>query len=222
MKAIRRGRLVALEGIDGVGKTRVLGSLRRRLADRGLSVRTWKEPSRKLEEILRRRDLSRDPGALALLFTTDRLVRRPELERLLSRSDIVLSDRSFFSTLAYQGPGLSSPARQDLERMQRELARAPDLVLWLDLPVSVALRRIQGRSRTRSTFESGPNLERTRRAYQALARDPRNRFVRLDASRTPGETAEDAWKVVWENLRPRRTSAGAAVRDTAGRGTGQA
>lgn len=190
------GRLIALEGIDGVGKS----SLQRRLAGKlkkaGLKVRLWAEPSQTELGRAARRSGGADPFSSAMLFTLDRAAQRPRLEALLAGGATVLSDRSMYSTLAYQGSMLGARARRDLDRLQRQVAHPPDLVLWLDLPATEALRRVSGRGQRREAFERLKTLTRTATHYRQLARHEPDRFVRLDASLPAEELAEAALAAV--------------------------
>jgi dTMP kinase len=178
----RPGRLLAVEGIDGSGKSTLLSGLAERWKAEGRSVARWREPTdpRVVDEAA----TMKDPWRSALLFTVDRAMHRPELESLLSQTDVV-SDRSFYSTLAYQGSALSPGPRRALGRLQGAVARRPDLVLLLDASPAVALRRVGRRATGRSGFERLTTLRRVARAYRGLAR--RGRWIVLDASRPTEE-----------------------------------
>ena len=184
----RPGRLVVLEGIDGTGKSTLQRNLARRWRSEGWSVELAREPH--LRSLGRRAQavaLS-DPWTSALLFTLDRLAARPALVRRLRRADLVLMDRSFYSTLAYQGSALPPARRRALEALQRAATRLPDRVVLLDLPASEALRRVGRRGGRRAPLERRRTLERVARAYRRMARAPR--WVRVDARLPPAECAE--------------------------------
>jgi dTMP kinase len=188
--AVSRGVLLALEGIDGAGKSSLQRTLARSLRRKGWSVRVRREPAdARLGAAAQRRGVS-DPFASAILFTLDRAQARPRIESDLARGRIVLLDRSFYSTLAYQGSALDPAARAAIGRLQRSVALRPDRVLWLDLPVDAALARLPGRGRARAPLERRAILERVRRAYRALAEAPR--WIRLDARSPPDVLAREA------------------------------
>jgi len=178
-KRPRRGQLVALEGIDGAGKSTLARAIASALRHRGLSVALRHEPSdAKLGHLAQ--SVSRDdPWSGAVYFTVDRHLARPALERALARHDVVLTDRSFYSTLAYQGSALPSRERRRLEELERTATREPDRVILLEIPSRAALRRLGVRGRQRGPLEQRATLERVARAYRILARDPR--WVVLDA-----------------------------------------
>jgi dTMP kinase len=178
-KRRRRGQLIALEGIDGAGKSTLTRAIASALRRRGLSVALRHEPSdAKLGHLAQ--TVSRDdPWSGAVYFTVDRHLARPALERALSRHDVVLTDRSFYSTLAYQGSALPPRERRRLEDLERTATREPDRVILLEIPSRAAMRRLGGRGRRRGPLEERATLDRVARAYRALSRDPR--WIVLDA-----------------------------------------
>ena len=183
-----RGLLVVLEGIDGSGKSTLLRALAHRWRRRGYRVALRREPAnRRIGHEAERR--GRDaPLASALYFTVDRALARPGLEAELARGTVVLQDRSFYSTLAYQAGALLERDRKVVEQWQRHVALRPDRVLWLDLPVPAALARLGGRGRARAPLERRAVLVRVRREYARLASGPR--WIRLDARLPPGRLVE--------------------------------
>ncbi len=137
----RKGRLIALEGPEGVGKSTQLALLVARLERAGVPVLALREPGgTPLGDAIR--ELLLDPGremtsaAEALLFMASRaeLVAR-EARPALERGTVVLLDRFFLSTYAYQvaGRGLD----EESVRAANQLAvggLVPDLTLLLDSP----------------------------------------------------------------------------------------
>lgn len=201
-----RGLLVALEGIDGAGKSSLARALASRLRRDGWRVRERREPVDPTLGRLAQEAGARDPWTGAVYFTVDRHLARPVLERELARHDVVLSDRSFYSTLAYQGSGLGKRDRAKLERLQKAATVPPDRVLWLDLPVDEALprvgRRLAGRAGGRGPLERARTLRAVATEYRRLAR--RFRFVRLDARRPLPELVDAALEALRPLLPARR------------------
>jgi len=175
----RRGLLVALEGIDGAGKSTLLTALGRALRRRGYAVRLRREPVDPTIGRLAQEAGARDPWTGAVYFTVDRHLAAPRLRSDLSRFDIVLSDRSFYSTVAYQGSRLPKRDRTRLEELQRRATTVPDRVILLDLPSSWLGRRIGDRGSARGPLERARSLGGVARAYRQLAR--RERWTVLDA-----------------------------------------
>ena len=144
----RKGRLIVFEGIDGTGKSTHIGHLRKYLEDRGLEVVQSFEPTRgPWGRMLRDSAVT---GRLSVqeevnLFLKD---RREHVETLiapaLARGAWVLLDRYYLSMMAYQGARGVDPAA--IRAANEEFAPVPDAVVWLDIPVSVALERIGSRA----------------------------------------------------------------------------
>lgn len=166
----RRGLLIAIEGVDGTGKSTLQRGLSRLWQSRGVLVSRFQEPTRTRWGRAARRLSRRDPWTAALAFTRDRAHQRPRVARALARGAVVLLDRSLFSTLAYQGTGLPRPERRRLERMQEDAAFWPDRVILLDLPVPSALERIRRRGTSKDPTERMGVVRRAARAYRAMAR----------------------------------------------------
>ena len=176
-RSLRRGRLVAVEGIDGAGKSTLARALVREARRRGVRAALWHEPSDRALGTLAQRVGRYDPWSSAVYFTVDRHLARPALERRLAHHDLVVSDRSFYSTLAYQGSALAVRDRRRLAELQRTAARRPDLVVLLDLSPREALARLRRRGRRRGPLEEVVTLERVARAYRALANEGRWRVI---------------------------------------------
>ncbi|MCI4339862.1 MAG: dTMP kinase [Thermoplasmata archaeon] len=192
-----RGRLLALEGIDGAGKSTLQRSLLRRLRAAGLRAAPWREPIDagigKAAQAL----APSDPLGAAIEFTVDRWLARPRLERLLASSDLVISDRSFYSTLAYQGSALTPTDRRAVARLQEAATVPPDRVLWLDLPWAAALDRVGARGHARAPLERARTLRRVATSYRGFSRT--ERWWVLDARLPPSVLADRAerWILPW-------------------------
>lgn len=181
----RGGRLVALEGIDGAGKSTLLRPLAAALRRRGLSVALHREPvDRRLGTLAQSASVS-DAWTGAVYFTVDRFLGRASLRRQLARHDVVLSDRSMYSTLAYQGSALPPRDRRRLEALQRDATVPPDLVLFLDLEPADAVARVGGRRGAKGPLERRRTLRRVANAYRTLASRPG--WIRLNAGLPPRE-----------------------------------
>ncbi len=207
-KPALRGLYIALEGPEGSGKTTQLERLASRLRGRGLDVVTVREPgSTDLGEQVRR--ILLDPAhrrivaeAEVLLFAAARAQLIQEVvEPALREGRTVLSDRSVYASLAYQGFGRGLGV--EVVRRVNELATGgvvPDLVLVLDLPPEVGLQRNHaGTEPDRLGQEDLAFHRRVREGYLQLGReDPRVRVVPSegDPDQVEGRIWEEVRKLV--------------------------
>lgn len=188
-----RGCYVALEGVEGAGKSTVGAALAARLREAGREVVEVREPGgTALGEEVRRLLLHADemtPWAEALLFAAQRAQLVAEVvSPALARGAWVVSDRSYYSSLAYQGGARGLGI--DAVRRVNEIAVggvAPDLVAVLDVAPDEGLARQQDPDRI-----GGQGLGFQRRvaeAYHRLAAAEPDRVVLVPVEDSPEETA---------------------------------
>ncbi|MCC8496113.1 dTMP kinase [Xanthomonas hortorum pv. gardneri] len=163
------GLLIAIEGIDGAGKTTLACSLATTLEAAGAHVVLSKEPTNgpwgtKLRQSAATGRLSADEEAELLIRD-----RHEHVDTLiapaLARGEIVILDRYFPSMVAYQGAA-GLPLDALLER--NAFAPRPDVLLLLDLPPPTGLARIRARGDAPNHFETQDNLERCRAIFNTL------------------------------------------------------
>ena len=192
-----RGRLVALEGIDGCGKS----TQARILAERLDAVSTFEPGATPLGAALRHLLLGRDgvPVAIraeALMMAADRAQHVADvIAPALDAGRWVVTDRYSASTLAYQGFGRGL----DLGELEALVGWAtgglrPDLTVLLDLPVSVAAARRSGAGDDRMEAEGPAFQQRVADGFSALADEGRDAWLVVDAT----EPAESVAAVVWD------------------------
>ena len=171
---MKRGSLIVLEGLDGAGKSTQLPRLARRLAASGCEVVTTREPydcapGRKLRELAQRHVPVAAPEELGLFVEQRRIHVRERIAPALARGALVLSDRYFLSTVAYQGARGLDPA-QLLAESEAEFP-LPDLALLLVLAPELGLGRVAARGGTpEPAFERADFLARVREIFDALDR----------------------------------------------------
>ena len=204
---MRRPYLITFEGIEGSGKTVQARRLSKELSERSIPHLLTREPGgtdfgRSLRRILLSDDgVEREPVAELLLYLADRCQHLNQvINPALERGDWVISDRYHDATLAYQGHARNL-GMERIDALARDLdIRMPDVTLWIDVAVEVALDR----ARSRNVHEGESHLgrfeaktigfhRRVREGYRVLLeRDP-TRIVRVDGS---GDESEVYRRVV--------------------------
>jgi dTMP kinase len=192
----RRGLLIVLEGIDGSGKTtqarRLLGRLRRR----GHQAAFFREPTRgrwgrEIKRLAARAD-SLTPEEELDLFVKDRRENvAKNLEPALAAGKIVVLDRYYFSTIAYQGAKGIDTGR--IRRMNEAFAVAPNLVVILDVDAAAGLARIGNRKTRDELFEREDYLVRVARIFAGFEGP---RFVHIDGRGDPRAIGRAIWSHV--------------------------
>jgi dTMP kinase len=210
------GLFLSFEGGEASGKSVQAQRLAERLRADGRDVVSVREPGstpvgeRVRDIVLHARDIPLAPNAQALLYSTARAqLVRDVIRPALAEGRIVIVDRFFDSTLAYQGFGHGA----DLDQLRAVTAFAvgdtrPDRTLLLDLPVeaaeSRAASRKPGRAWDRFEAEAHGFHERVRVGYLRLAAAEPRRFAVIRADRDVDAVAADIWREV-ERLLPATT-----------------
>lgn len=158
----KRGRLIVFEGVEGAGKSTQLERLAGSLARAGVPNKRFREPGGTpigdaVRDLVLHPRWSVTPRAEALLYMASRaeLVAR-ELEPALDAGTIVILDRFFLSTYAYQiaGRGLSESDVRSANMMATH-GLVPDLTLLLTLRADVGLERAKRRGEADRIEQSG-------------------------------------------------------------------
>jgi len=186
------GVFITFEGGDGAGKTTQIEKLRGWLERQGHTVVVTREPGGtdigvELRNIVLHHRGFLAPRAEAMLYAADRAhhihtVVRPALER----GEVVVQDRYFDSSVAYQGAGrvLSEDEVRDLSLWATE-SLIPQLTVVLDIPSDIARQRRDSDNRVfdRLEAEADDFHERVRQAYHRLADAEPDRFLMIDGQR---------------------------------------
>ncbi|MCH2060325.1 MAG: dTMP kinase [Verrucomicrobiales bacterium] len=200
-----RGRFITFEGSEGCGKTTQIQRLSERLKEEGREVLLTREPGgtgagEKIRDLLQHAPEGEGLTAEAevLLFTASRAqLVREQVVPAIERGVYVLADRFLDSTTVYQGMarGLDAPAVAAINRFAVGECM-PDMTFLLDLPVHEGRRRVSERSpgeEDRMERESDDFFEKVRAGYLDLADSEPERFIVLDAMKTPDQIAREIW-----------------------------
>ncbi len=168
-----RGVLVALEGIDGAGKSTQAKLLSRIFTERGYDVTLLHEPSdspwgdRLRESKQAGRRLLSPSQELDLFLQDRRYDVAVHIQPALAARKLVVMDRYYFSTVAYQGALGIDPA--EIRRLNEAFAPMPDAVFLLLIPPTKALERIRrGRGGADDVFEREDYLTKVDKVFRTL------------------------------------------------------
>jgi dTMP kinase len=196
---------IALEGIDGSGKSTQVKLLTDKLKKAGHKVYYTFEPTDSpIGSVIRNIFKSRieaDNRVIAGLFVADRL------DHLLNKTDgilkklaegyTVITDRYYFSSYAYQGAHMSLDWVIEANSLSADLLR-PDINIYIDISPEISMKRISNGRSSMEIYENIENLRKVKDTY-TLAFDKlksvENIFI-TDGNRTPEAIAADIWNEV--------------------------
>jgi dTMP kinase len=194
-------RFFVLEGIDGSGTTTQLSLLHKRLQASGYPVFPTCEPTKGPIGALIRQTLSGKASlgqsALAHLFAADReehLNGSGGIREALEKGMIVLSDRYFFSSLAYQ----TISEKPELAFSLNSPFPLPQALFFLDIDPDISLERIRGRKEL-EVFETRPFQMEVARRYRSvigLYGETDMKIHVIDARMTPQAICEEIWEAL--------------------------
>ncbi|GAI78473.1 unnamed protein product, partial [marine sediment metagenome] len=186
-----QGRLITLEGVEGVGKTSALREIAAFLEQHAVDFIVTREPGgTPMAEAIRNTLLAAqeekvDPYTeLLLMFAARRQHIQTVIAPALAQGQWVVSDRFTDASFAYQGGGRGielSHIQTLADWVQGDVK--PHLTLLLDAPIAVAMRRLRHRQHDRIEQAPLAFFERVRQTYLELARAQAERFVVIDASK---------------------------------------
>jgi len=214
-----KGLFISFEGTEGCGKSTQVELLAQRLRALGHVVRLHREPGGTPigEEI--RHTLKHSPHNHAMTAETELLLMNASRAQLvrevirpaLAAGEIVLCDRFYDSTTAYQGYG----RELDLEKVKAIIEFAvgktkPDLTLFLRVPAEVSAERLRSRQSTlpfvRDRIEEADRrfFERVAHGYEAIAAGEPQRIQLIDGA----QPLEIVCGQIWEIVQPRLPKVG--------------
>lgn len=207
---IGKGKFIVFEGIDGAGKTTQVELLAKNLRGLGREVSLCAEPTALESGKAIRRVLSgaekKSECQIAAMFVLDRIAHNIDeevgIEVLTAKGIDVISDRYYYSSLAYQGSATDYEWVKKMNLGSPEIRR-PDLCIYLDLLPEQSLERI---SKGRESVEIYENLEKltsVRNKFlsviEDLCGDGESIYV-VNANRAPDEIADEIFAIVSKHL----------------------
>lgn len=190
------GYFITLEGEEGAGKTSHMPGLVEALREQGLIVYPTREPGgtsigEQIRDLINNfKNVEMSAKTETLLYQGARAQIVEEVVRpRLQDGDIVICDRYFDSTLAYQGFG----HRQDIEDVIPLIEYAtgglkPDLTVLMDVDVEIGLKRKKGSDEWNRMDAYGQDFhQRVRKGYLTLAEAEPQRWIIVDANKSKEE-----------------------------------
>lgn len=200
---------ITFEGIDGCGKTTQIRYLTDFLEQNGFEVVATREPggtdfSEQLRDILLHSKHKISPISELFLFNAARahLVETLILPAI-KNNKVVISDRFYDSTLAYQGYGRGLN-KEDIEKCNeiiKQMGAIPNVTFLLDISTEDALQRREGERKDRIESADINFFEKVRNGYLKIAEQEPNRVKIINASQEKHETFEKIKKIIQEIMK---------------------
>ncbi|MCI5867789.1 MAG: dTMP kinase [Methanosphaera sp.] len=188
---------IVLEGIDGSGKTTQCQLLSESLKNMGYDVEIVVEPTQSEIGKLIRKQLQDDTSTtdinqqkLSLLFAADRLTLKHKIQN--STDKIILSDRSYYSSIAYQNSDSIDPKWIEIIN---KYAPKPDLTILFDVDEDVAIERCD----ETEVFEKLDFLRKTRKNYLRLLEE-NSEMIKIDSTGSIDDVKYEVLKLLSDKL----------------------
>lgn len=204
--------IISFEGVDGSGKSTQAHRLMARISGMSKEILFVREPggtelSERIRDLLLDRDLNIDKFSEMLLFSAARAqLVQEKIIPFHARGGIVICDRFFDSTVAYQGGGRGVADPMWLDAFQRKVTAdvVPDITYLVRVTLKEATVRLEDRFglekvADRMEMAGSEFFERVLRAYESLAEREPERVCVIDGSGTEDEVEARIWK----DLQPR-------------------
>ncbi len=208
------GKLIAIEGIDGSGKTTQAHELARLLNGAGHSAVYTKEPTngaigKFIREILIGKKQF-EPFAFQYLFVADRVQHLEEVKKYLADGKIVVSDRFFWSSVAYGGAdrGIDFKKDQDGDLLLSAFGIlspyhrfiVPDITFYLSASPENALERLSKIRHNADIYDKLPKLKNIALGYEWLIKKFQEEFVIIDANKSREEVSKELFEQVKKRI----------------------
>lgn len=207
-----RGLYIAIEGVDGSGKSTQLELLRDYFEKKGKTVLLTYEPNydnpvgKMIQEILQsKRSLPSE--LLQYLYSASRLLHNEEhVYPALAKEEVVLSHRSFWSAIPY---GILDASKVDYDYTHAKVILsaqgilsmyhqfiAPDITFYLRVPVEVAIARLESRKKVIELYEKKQKIEKILEGYEWLLQEFPKDIIAVNST----QSVEDIHKEIVKKL----------------------
>jgi dTMP kinase len=195
--------LISFEGIDGSGKTTQIELLKNKIASTGFNVEVFREPggtlvSEQIRAILLDTKSDIHPVTELLLFSSARSqLISSRVKPILTDGGVVILDRFYDSTVAYQGYGRASLPLDEIHNINRVASHGlePDLTFYLRLDLQTAKRRRSDQPEDRMEKSGDDFYQNIIRGYDIMASES-TRFNTIDAN----QPLEIIHEIIWAKV----------------------
>ncbi len=198
------GKLIAIEGIDGSGKTTQAKILCEKLEKMGYKTLCTKEPTDEptgkfIRDVLGGR-IKVPPASIQYLYGADRAVHQLELEQYLKKGYYIITDRYFWSSVAY---GASDMEKIDdyqlvvysMLSFYNQFLK-PDYSFYLKVSPKTGLLRVNKTGKEKEVYENMGKLVKIEKGYEFLLKRFKDEFIIIDAEKSVEEVTEEILKKI--------------------------
>ncbi len=204
-----KGKLIAIEGIDGSGKTTQAKELVKRLNLAGYNASYSKEPTEDvIGQFIREKILSGqyklNPLSIQYLFNADRAMHMDKIEKLLEKGMVIVMDRCFWSSVAYAMNDMEKPlhwyntAFSILSFYHQFIV--PDATFFLKISSDEAFKRIKDSSKHKEIYDNKKALEGTEKNYNLLIQEFPKEFTIINAEKKVEELTDELYEKIIASL----------------------
>lgn len=203
------GFLVAIEGMDGSGKTtqaqRIVEELKKKKIKAIYTKEPTDEPTGKLIRQVLSGEIKVPPLSLQYMFCADRGVHQVELEKYLKKGYVIVTDRYFWSAVAYgisdlEGkPDYYMAAFSILSMYNQFLS--PDYTFFLNVSVEEAIKRIKKSAKHGEIYDKKEKLVKIKKGYEVLLEKYPTEFIKVEGEREVEALLSDLVKRIQKKIK---------------------
>ncbi|MBR4986711.1 MAG: dTMP kinase [Proteobacteria bacterium] len=210
---MKKNYLIAVEGIDGAGKSTQIPKIAAYFESKGYTVCLTAEPTKgPFGQRIRAATTRLDPRTERDLFVDDRKEHLVTcILPALDRGEVVITDRYFYSSIAYQGTRRDAlktgseaeriALQDDIAEQNRLYAPEADILIYLKIDVDTALARMQAGRDALDPFEKKQTLQDVSDAFDRLVKDHPQAVI-VDASQAPETVTASLYAALDDILKP--------------------
>ena len=206
---MKKNIFIAIEGIDGSGKSTQAKNIAKRLEAEGHKIYLTFEPTdmrigKMIRSILGGKEKA-DEKVIAALFVADRLDHilheTNGILKKLAEGYTVITDRYYFSSYAYHGAHMDIDWVIQSNKMAANILK-PTVNLFIDVSPEIAMKRINANRETVEIYETLDNLKAVQSQYKKAFSmlEENEHIIAVNGDETPEKVSEALWKILQKEL----------------------